>query len=285
LVKSVIRAALRKAMTGAFAVVLSAAGAHGQAVKGYLGFDRNDYPGDAAIAQLRKEFSFAGYWLTPAPHAATSSWSGKRKLMAKQGWGFLLLARGRAVDSVRTVAESKLKGASDARSAARRALAEGFGRGAIIFLDVEDGGRLPAPFHAYLQAWADELIKLRYRPGVYCSGMPVDEGEGMSIVTAEDIRANEKPREFAFWVFNDACPPSPGCVSLENPPVPSVSGVKDATVWQFVRSPREKETAGKCAGYAADGNCYAVADAAKKWHLDLNVAASANPSFGASDVN
>jgi hypothetical protein len=50
-------------------------------------------------------------------------------------------------------------------------------------------------------------------------------------------------------------------------------------VWQFVRSPREKETASRCSGYAADENCYAVVDAAKKWHLDMNVAASSNPSF------
>jgi hypothetical protein len=50
-------------------------------------------------------------------------------------------------------------------------------------------------------------------------------------------------------------------------------------VWQFVRSPRVKETAAKCNGYAADENCYAAVDAAKKWHLDLNAAASSNPSF------
>jgi hypothetical protein len=176
-----------------------------------------------------------------------------------------------------------MNGVADARNAARRALVEGFGRGAIIFLDVEDGGRLPAAYHAYLRAWADELMKLGYRPGVYCSGIGVDEGGGVSIVAAEDIRTNEAPRLFAYWVFNDACPPSPGCVSVENPPLPSASGVADAAVWQFVRSPREKETAGKCAGYAADENCYSGIDAARKWHLDMNVAASANPSFGARE--
>jgi len=183
------------------------------------------------------------------------------------------------VGAVRTAASAKQKGISDAQEAARRAKAEGFGVGAIIFLDVEDGGRLPAAYQTYLRAWADELMRMGFRPGVYCSGIAVDEGGGVTIVTADDIRTNEAPRVFAYWVFNDACPPSPGCVSLENPPLPSASGVKDAAVWQFVRSPREKETASKCAGYAADENCYAAADAARKWHLDMNVAATANPSF------
>ena len=249
--------------------------------RGYLGFDRNEYPGDAGMRELRKEFAFAGYWLTPAPGEKTNSWAGKRRTMEELGYGFLLLARGRSVGAVRTAASAKQKGIVDAQEAARRAKMEGFGGGAIIFLDVEDGGRLPAPYHAYLRAWADELVKMGYRPGVYCSGIVVDEGGGVTIVTADDIRKNEAPREFAYWVFNDACPPSPGCVSVQNPPLPSASGVKDAAVWQFVRSPREKETAGKCSGYAADANCYVAADAARKWHLDMNVAGSANPSFAA----
>jgi len=247
--------------------------------RGYLGFDRNDYPGDAAMADLQKEFAFTGYWLTPAPGGKTNSWTAKRKVLEAQGYGFVLLARGRAAKEIRNAEGAERNGVADARGAARVAKAEGFASDAIIFLDIEDGGRLAAPYHAYLRAWADELVKLGYRPGVYCSGIVVDEGSGVRIVTAEDIRTNEAPRKFAYWVFNDACPPSPGCVSVANPPLPSSSGVKDAAVWQFTRSPREKETAARCGGYAADENCYAVADAAKQWHLDMNVAASSNPSF------
>jgi hypothetical protein len=246
---------------------------------GYLGFDRNDYPSDAVMGLLRKQFSFTGYWLTPPPEEKTNSWGGKRKLLEAQGYGFLLLARGRALNKVRNAPAAQQMGTADAREAARSAKAEGFPAGAIIFLDVEDGGRLPGPYHAYLKAWADELVKLDSRPGVYCSGIVVDEGQGVTIVTADDIRTNEAPRQFAFWVFNDACPPSPGCVSLSNPPMPSASGVKDAAVWQFVRSPREKESAARCPGYASDENCYAAADAARIWFLDMDIAATANPSF------
>ena len=248
--------------------------------RGYLGFDRNQYPGDAALRELRKEFVFAGYWLTAAPGGKTNTWAGKRAVMEKQGWGFLLLARGRAVESVRTAASAREEGLADAQGAAQSATAEGFVPGGIIFLDIEDGGRLPAAYHAYLKAWADEIVKLGFRPGMYCSGIAVYEGAGVSIVTAEDIRAQEAPRQIAYWVFNDACPPSPGCVRVAEPPLPAVSGVRDAAVWQFVRSPREQETAGKCGGYAADENCYAGMGAARKWHLDMNVAGAANPSFG-----
>jgi hypothetical protein len=246
---------------------------------GYWGFDRNDYPGDAPMAELRKQFAFTGYWLTPPPAEKSNSWAGKRKALEAQGYGFLLLARGRAVNRIRSTATARQAGSADAGRAARSATTEGFANGAIIFLDVEDGGRLPAAYHEYLRTWADEMVKLGFRPGVYCSGMAVDEGPGVTMVTADDIRANEAPRQFAFWVFNDACPPSPGCVSSANAPLPSASGVKDAVVWQFVRSPREKETASQCAGYASDENCYAAGDAARKWFLDMNVAASANPSF------
>jgi hypothetical protein len=249
------------------------------AARGTLGFDRNDYPDTAGMRELRKEFAFAGYWLTPPPGQHSNSWAGKRKEMEALGYGFLLLARGRAAKAIRTVAGAGRMGAADAREAVSSAKAQGFASGGIIFIDIEDGGRLAVEYHAYLRAWADEIVKLGFRPGAYCSGMAADEGGGVTMVTADDIRLNEAPRSFAYWVFNDACPPSPGCVSAGNPPLPSASGVKDAVVWQFVRSPREKETAARCSGYAADENCYAAADAAKKWHLDMNVAGSSNPSF------
>ena len=245
----------------------------------YLGFDRNDYPGDAAMAELRKQFVFTGYWLTPPPEEKTNSWTGKRGILQHQGYGFLLLARGRPLSKIGNTAVARQAGKADALAAARNARTEGFRSGALVFLDVEDGGRLPAPYHEYLKSWADELLKEGFRPGVYCSGVPVNEGQGATIVTAEDIRVNEAPRKLAYWVFNDACPPSPGCITLSNPPLPKASGVNDAAVWQIVRSPRQKETAGGCAGYAADGHCYAGVDAAHRWFLDVDIASSANPSF------
>ena len=45
----------------------------------YLGFDRNDYPGDDAMKLLRRDFYFTGYWLGNPPEDTTNSWSGKRE--------------------------------------------------------------------------------------------------------------------------------------------------------------------------------------------------------------
>ena len=66
-----------------------------QAPRGYLGFDSNEYPGDASLTELHKTFAFVGYWLTPPPGAKTNPWENKRELVAAHGFGFLLLFNGR----------------------------------------------------------------------------------------------------------------------------------------------------------------------------------------------
>lgn len=241
----------------------------------YLGFDRNEYPGDAALSVLRKSFSFSGYWLTPPPRAGQNTWTGKRIALQEQGFGYLLLARGRAPSTVHSGASEE--GVADAREAARNAKHEGFEAGSVVFLDIEEGGRLPPQFHLYFRSWADELVRQQFRPGVYCSGIPVNDGNGSKIVTADDIRSHNGDRDITFWVFNDVCPPSRGCTSVRLAG-PKKSGVENAAVWQFVRSPRPKGIAPACPGYANDANCYAPIDTAHRWHLDLNVATSNNPS-------
>jgi hypothetical protein len=121
------------------------------------------------------------------------------------------------------------------------------------------------------------LEKKHFRPGIYCSGIMVDEGGGATVITANDIREHIGVY-VVFWVYNDACPPSPGCIAPKNLVLPSASGVAYAAVWQFVRSPREKKVARHCRGYATDGNCYAPGDTRHQWYLDMNVATTANPS-------
>ena len=70
---------------------------------------------------------------------------------------------------------------------------------------------LPAQ-KAYLFAWVDGISHAGFRAGVYCSGIAAQEKGGASIITAEDIRQSAGTRHIAYWVTNDACPPSPGCV-------------------------------------------------------------------------
>jgi hypothetical protein len=251
------------------------------APQAYLGFDRNDYPGDAALPILRKSFSFTGYWLSPPPGEKNNTWLGKRKLLRSQGFGFLALYRGRKSTEVESSGAAMEAGYQDAKNAAATAKSEGFASGTIIFLDIEEGGRLPSNYLVYIAVWFYDLTRAGYRPGVYCSGIPAEDGPGVMITTADNIRSYAKLPDITFWVYNDVCPLSPGCVAPQNPPPPSKSGTPYAQIWQFVRSPRDKETAVHCTGYSKNGHCYAPGDTAHSWFLDVNTATSPDPSGGA----
>jgi Domain of unknown function (DUF1906) len=253
-----------------------------QSARSYLGFDRNIYPGDDAMKLLGKDFVFTSYWLSPPPGEKTNTWAGKREFLRSQGFGFLVLYRGRDSRELKNEADAKSKGARDAEEGIAAAKAEHFSPGTILFLDIEEGGRLPETYHAYLATWSEKLTHAGYRPGVYCSGIPVKEGPGVSITTADDIQRHTASRELAIWAFNDVCPPSPGCAFPQSPPAPAHSGISYAAVWQFAQSPRRKERTAHCpAKYSADGNCYAPSDTARAWFLDINTATSRDPSGGA----
>jgi len=245
----------------------------------YLGFDRNEYPGDDALPALRGTFSFTSYWIGPPPGEKSSTWLGKRALLRSRGFGFVVLFNGRETRKLKLSSDAQEKGSFDAQTAAKLARQEGFPAGTVIFLDIEEGGRLPDAYYEYVNAWIDELERAKYRAGVYCSAMPVDEGGGVHITTVEDLQRHLAGRKLIFWVFNDACPPSPGCSFPKNPPAPSQSGSYAAIAWQYAQSPRRKEFTAQCAAtYASDGNCYAPGDAGHKWFLDANVATSPDPS-------
>ena len=260
------------------AVLRRARGAVATAEKGpFLGFDRNIYPGDDALPILRKTFAFAGFWLGPPPGEKINTWKGKRELMKSLGFGFAALYSARPQNEVKKDAAAKQKALIDAKAAVAGAKAEGFAANTVIFLDIEDGGRLSPTFHTYLRAWADELSGRGIGREFIARGFRTMT-DGVTIRTADDIREHMHGRELVYWVYNDVCPPAPGCVASKTPPV-SGGGVAYAAMWQYVQSPRRKECTAKCAGtYNADGNCYAPGDTAHSWFLDLNSANSADPS-------
>jgi hypothetical protein len=255
--------------------------------RSYLGFDRNVYPGDAALPVLRKTFAFTSYWLSRPPGEKTNTWSGKRELLRKDGFGFVVLFRGREEKGLKSMEDASTKGEEDARVTVEAAKREGFGPQTIIYLDIEEGGRLSPEYHKYIIRWLWNVTPA-FRGGFYCSGIPVMEGKGKTITSCEDIYNDlwQKSREFSLWAYNDVCPPSPGCAFPENPPSPSISekGLCDTCIdiWQFAQSPRRRELTAHCpAKYAPDGNCYAPGDTAHAWFLDVNTATSADPSGGA----
>jgi hypothetical protein len=251
----------------------------------HIGFDRNDYPGDAALPVLRKHFSFVGYWLTNPPGETSNSWQGRRDTLLKQGFGFLVLANGKD-DAVilKTMKAAKLSaqavGRRDAETAVGAAQREHFPAGTIVFLDQEEGGRLLPEQADYLFGWTEAILRSPYKAGAYVSGQAVPDGPGKTITTAQDIQVQAAIKHLqpvALWVYDDGCPPSNGC-TLRPPPL-SASGTPDAVVWQYAQSPRRKEITSSCAKtYGADGNC-TLAELPGV-HLDLSVSSSADPSHG-----
>ena len=245
----------------------------------YLGFDRNDYPGDANLKTLHQTFSYTGYWLNHPPGASSNRWAGHRAAVDSAGFGFLVLFNGRLYAQLKTVANATRLGQSDARAAAAAARREGFPRATIIFLDQEQGGRMLPEQKAYIYAWVDGVTAAGFRAGIYCSGIPAnDDG---NVVTAEDIQQSAGKRTIVYWAINDACPPAPGCAFPQRPLSPEQSGVRFAEVWQFAQSPQRKDVAAHCTNYSRDGNCYPPGvDAAQGLHIDLNSAISPDPSQG-----
>jgi len=259
------------------------------AAQNYAGFDANEYPGDAALPELRKHFAFTGYWLTNPPGADHNPWIGKRDVLLRNGFGFLVVADGRLDREIAHVVRQGKPAAALAREDAALAVAaaqrEGFPARTILFLDQEEGGRMLPEQADYLLAWTEAVAHTAYLPGVYASGQSVSDGKGpdgkpVTITTIQDIRervAAGHLHEVAFWVAQDACPPAPGCVVAAPPP--DLSGILDAAAWQYAQSPRRKAITRACGKtYAADGNCYDPD--LPRVQLDLSSSASADPSHG-----
>lgn len=244
--------------------------------RSYLGFDTNLYPGDAMLPEFRKQFAYLGYWLNDPPGMSTNEWVGKRAAVLHAGFGFLILFNGRLDKELRHNYAAAL-GESDGMDAARAARTEGFPPNAIIFLDLEEGGRMLPEQLAYIGAWIHAVRAQGYRPGVYCAGIPFRDS-GQTLTTADDITAHFPGT--AIWIANDQCPPAPGCVARAVRP--SQSGFQQALVWQFSQSPRRHQFTRACEEtYARDGNCYPPGlPRNERTAVDLDTSTTPDPSAG-----
>lgn len=251
---------------------------------GYVGFDRNVYPGDGNLTLLRKTFAFAGYWLNEPPGEKTNTWCNRRDVLVKNDFGFLVLFNGRVEAQLRHNARDgdspDVLGKHDASVAISSAQREHFPAGTIIFLDQEEGGRLMDVQMSYVFAWSEAIASSIYKPGIYLSGQPVNDGPGKMITTAQHVRdvvSTIHLHPIVLFAYQDTCPPSNGC-STHPPPISS-TGIPDLAVWQYAQSPRRPENTKACAStYAADGQCYAPG--ISQLYLDMDVSTQSDPSHG-----
>jgi hypothetical protein len=244
----------------------------------YTGFDMNLYPGDAMLPVLHKSFAYTGYWLNVPPGARVNTWKGKRAVVEQNGFGFLILFNGR-LDAEFKKLNPVTTGRADAAKAIAAATAEGFPEHAIIFLDLEEGGRMMPKTAKYVGEWVKAIRRSKFRPGAYCSGVEVDDDPGVKISTGDDIRAQFG--DVALWLVQDACPPAPGCVLTTKDLQLGQSGRSDALVWQYAQSPQRTALTRNCMLTYTSGNCYAPGTPqVGKYALDMDLSSSDDPSGG-----
>ncbi len=221
-----------------------------------------------------KRLPSASYWLSPPPLEKTNTWRRPARTIT--------FARIRLFASVPRPSESRTQersGSGRRRELSTRATrlppqrAKAFQRKRSFFSILKKAAACPRRITLICTPGLEGLAEAGYRSGAYCSGIPIKEEPGVTITTADDIRAHAPSADFVYFVFNDVCPPSPGCTFPQNPPAPATSGIPYAALWQYAQSPRRMERTAHCApGYHADGNCYAPGDTAHAWFLDADTA-------------
>lgn len=195
----------------------------------HAGFDRLTYPGDAVMTALydNTNLAWTGFYLAPAPSQPYTGWMTKAQTLRDMGWGLAPVYVGQqwpgGPGSHVLTAE---QGSIDAQDAMTLADTAGIGANCVIYLDIEIGGRLPASYLSYAQAWFDGVRGSRYRPGAYCSYLDTP------------IQLQAANPDLFFWVFNinkfakTQALDTDG--SFRTPPVGG-SGCSFATAWQFIQ--------------------------------------------------
>jgi subtilisin family serine protease len=140
-------------------------------VQSHAGFDRLHYPGDEVMQALyrRTNLAWTGFYLAPAPSQGYTGWMSKASVLREMGWGLAPIFVGQQWPGGPAPHDlSTEHGTRDAATAVTLADRAGIGEGAVIYLDVEVGGRLPALLLDYCDAWFAGIRASSYRPGVYC---------------------------------------------------------------------------------------------------------------------
>lgn len=192
----------------------------------YLGFDRLSYPGDDVMQSLRQLdlLSFVGAYLAPAPNRPNSGWMDRLSDLADAGWGIAPIYVGQQVTGA-SHNLSKQQGVLDAVNAVDLAANADLAAGVVIYLDIEEGGKLTDDFLDYIDAWVSGVASNGCTPGVYCSHSK----------TADQINDHVGP--VRTWVYG-AQNAGSVTVDLEGEAArdPGTSHFGNAVMWQYLVS-------------------------------------------------
>jgi hypothetical protein len=160
--------------------------------------------------------------------------------LVDSGWGLAAIFVGQQDVNFTRCSQHNLSddvGAADASNAVQQATSAGFPSGSVIFLDVEQGGRVgttdPNNCLGYITAWINNIDQDgTFRPGVYCSYSQTADQIRQAVNTMNP-NLNVK-----FWVWHLAGPPGT-CPAISNNTYPShdptSSGISYASVWQVAQ--------------------------------------------------
>jgi len=212
----------------------------------YVGFDTHTYPGTLVMKAWKEApgapYSWVGYYL-PSPCHANDSWSGKRDTLQAMDWGLAVVYVGqqtwgktpralspaqrdalRKRDKCATDLVSTDEGVRNADDAVLRASSDGFGRGTIIFLDLERMEKVPPAMRDYYRAWVARMLENgTYQPGIYTHE---HNAELIFADVLETFRAAGDTQTPRFWIA--------GGKGFQEGRAPQDVGFAFAGVWQGV---------------------------------------------------
>ena len=252
----------------------------------FVGFDRNDYPGDATMASMRNTFAFTGYWLNNPPGEDANPWLGKRSLLRNKAGDFS--CSGTAASTKKSSKPStpapppqRSPGPTPqppsprrkAKAFPQRPSSSSTRKRAVVCSTsrplTSSAGPKPSPPPA---------TALASTPAASLS--PTVPTPRPSTPSATSAPVSKKAASTIIAIFNaqDSCPPAPGCTTAAKPLATSGSN-STSPPWQYAQSPRRTNITKSCGTtYAADGNCYAPGF--PEVFLDMDTATTADPSHG-----
>jgi hypothetical protein len=94
---------------------------------------------------------------------------GQRAALQAAGWGIAPVYVGQQINGPGRHIVNGSQGATDGADAANLMTAEGFGAGACVYLDLEDGPPFVTPRTDYVLNWVQAVTAQGFQAGVYCS--------------------------------------------------------------------------------------------------------------------